>query len=205
MTEHSTNASEYSNNYASDSQDESLIDGIRRREEQALKVLLDRYGGQVHALCLRICTDELEASGIVTEVFWRLWSQVDRFDPARGSICTYLLTMARSRAIDARRTSNSVWQNQLRLLESATHSGNDRLQAPDEQLLRDEHSQEVRLALEQLTKLQRELLHLAFFEGMSHTQMAAILQTPLGTVKTHIRKGLQRLRFLLTELSESGR
>ena len=187
--------------------DDELVAGIRQRDEHALVALIDRYGNQVQAICLRICRDELEASGVVTEVFWQFWCQAERYESVRGSLCSYLLMMARSRSIDARRSSVSASQLCSRLIElsenqNAQHCATS---GPEGQLLRDEYAREVQHALGQLTDLQRTVLELAFFEGMSHTQVASILQTPLGTVKTHIRKALMKLRYLLTELSESGR
>lgn len=187
--------------------DSQLVEGIRRRDEKALAALIDRYGGQVLAVSLRICSDELEASGVVTEVFWQFWCHADRYEPLRGSLCTYLLTMARSRSIDSRRSVACLDRQRSRLMEATVNIGYDKLSdgQPESRLLRDEYTHEVQQALEQLPELQRQVLQLAFFEGMSHQQVATMLQTPLGTVKTHIRKGLLRLRYLLTELSESGK
>lgn len=206
MTEPNFNSAQCRDEFSNVWLDDELVDGIRQRNEEALTVLIDRYGGQVRALCLRICSDELEASGVVTEVFWQFWCQADRFEPARGSICTYLLTMARSRAIDARRSVASFSRQRTQWMEATKYGCEANGEgSPEAQLLRDEYTQEVQQALKQLPDLQRKLLQLAFFDGLTHSQMASLLQTPLGTVKTHIRKGLLRLRYLLTELSESGK
>lgn len=188
-------------------QDNELVEGICQRNEFALVALIERYGSQVQAMALRICRDDLEASGVVAEVFWQFWCQAERYEAVRGSLCSYLLMMARSRSIDARRSSVSASQLRNRLIEVSANNSPQHSAAsgPDWQLLRDEHAREVQQALGQLSELQRSILELAFFEGMSHTQVASILQIPLGTVKTHIRKGLERLRYLLTELSESGK
>lgn len=77
--------------------------------------------------------------------------------------------------------------------------------SPEQRAMSDENAEEVQHALGQLSDLQRQMLQLAFFDGMSHREVASALQIPLGTVKTHIRKGLLRLRFLLSELSQTGK
>ena len=187
--------------------DGELVEGILGRDEQALGALIDRYGGQVLSVALRICSDELEASGVVTDVFWQFWCHADRYQSQRGSLCAYLLTMARSRSIDARRSVACRAKQRSRLMEATANISYEKLSdgQPESRLLRDENTHEVQQALQQLPDLQRQVLQLAFFEGMSHQQVATMLQTPLGTVKTYIRKGLLKLRYLLTELSESGK
>lgn len=170
---------------------------ILQRDEHALAALIDRYGGQVLAVCLRICSDPVEANGAITDVFSHLWHQADSFEPRRGSLRSYLLTLARSRSIDARRSAVLDSSQRTRPIDVAMNSGPIQTavtglvtRLPSDE---DENAQEVQQSLGQLSDQQRSVLHLAFFDGLSHQEVATLLQTPLATVKAHIRMGLQIL------------
>ena len=181
------------------------MESVCRRDELALDAVIRIYGGQVNALCKRICGDELEASGVVSEVFWELWRNASQFQSHRGSLRSYLLTMARSRSLDLYRAVSSQNRKQHKFLEAAMErkpdfSSND---SPEERPINEESSREVHSALSQLPQLQRQALCLAFFDGLSHREVSQKLNMPLGSVKTHIRSGLLKLRRLLASLRES--
>ena len=162
---------------------------------------------KVFAICKNICGDELEANGVVSDVFWEFWRHADLFQSQRGSLRSYLLTIARSRSIDRKRSITSLSRQRSKFIDATVHNANELTPAdsPDHRALRDENAEEVQQALCQLSDLQRRMLQLAFFEGMSHREVSSSLQIPLGTVKTHIRKGLLRLKYLLSELSQTGK
>ncbi|MCC6509138.1 MAG: sigma-70 family RNA polymerase sigma factor [Pirellulaceae bacterium] len=187
--------------------DDELIQLITERDERALVALMNRYGGQVLAVGKRICEDELEANGVASDVFWDFWQHTESYQQCRGSLLAYLLTMARSRAIDRRRSAATFQRKRLAFAE---FKQNDETAAsphisPEQATLQNEHAVEIQQAIGQLTDLQQRALQLAFFDGMSHSEVAHVLQVPLGTVKTHIRRGLLRLRCLLSESdSKSG-
>ncbi len=193
--------------WARDVPDEELVRLICQHDEAALAVLIQRYGGQVQVVCKSICGDELEANGVVSDVFWEFWRHAELFQSQRGSLRSYLLTMARSRSIDRMRSVVSQSRQRSKFIDATVHNAKELSSAdsPERRALSDENAEEVQQALCQLSELQRQTLQLAFFDGMSHREVASTLQIPLGTVKTHIRKGLLRLRFLLSELSQTGK
>lgn len=186
--------------------DEEIVRLICLHDENALSALVQRYGGQVQFVCKSICGDELEASGVVSEVFWEFWRQADLFQAQRGSLRTYLLTMARSRSIDRLRAIAAQARQRSRYMDVVVHSSSSLATTggPEFCVVREENLQEIKEALRQLPDLQRQMLELAFFEGNSHREVAGLMKLPLGTVKTHIRKGLLKLRHLLSELSTTG-
>ena len=187
--------------------DEEIVRLIRLHDEPALMVLIQRYGGQVHTVCKSICGEELETNGVVSDVFWEFWRHAELFESQRGSLRSYLLTMARSRSIDRKRSITSLSRQRSKFIDTKINSNHELAtsDSPDQRALSVEKAEEVQQALCQLSDLQRQMLQLAFFDGLSHREVASSLQIPLGTVKTHIRKGLLRLRYLLSELSQSGK
>jgi RNA polymerase sigma-70 factor (ECF subfamily) len=166
---------------------------IEARDATALGSIYDRYAGLVFTLALRMLRNRSEAEELVEDVFLELWRRSGRFDPARGAPLTYLVTLARSRAIDRRRSMAS--RNRATEPSQADPPGN----APDPPSVAAlaENSQRVQAALAQLEFDYRQAVELAFFDGLTHTQIAQKLNKPLGTVKTYIRQGLIRLRDCL--------
>lgn len=171
---------------------EQLIAALRRHDEGALAELYDRYGHTVYALGLRVTGDTGAAEEIGIDTFWQLWQQIDRYDAGQGSLLTWLLTMARSRALDRLRARAA-------LKRTAVEDPTDVPEAPrpDEIAELRQRRHLVRQALEALSPDQRAALSLAYYEGLSHSQIAARLQEPLGTVKTRIRHALGVLRRTL--------
>ncbi len=202
-----TECSRQAETWAGELPDEEIVRLVCRHDESALAVLIQRYGGQVQTVCKSICSDELEANGVVSDVFWEFWRHAELFQPHRGSLRSYLLTMARSRSIDRMRSVASQSRQRTKFIDATINHSKELSLAdsPEHRAVSDENAEEVQQALCQLSELQRQMLELAFFDGMSHREVASALQIPLGTVKTHIRKGLLRLRFLLSELSQTGK
>jgi RNA polymerase sigma-70 factor, ECF subfamily len=181
--------------------DASLLQAIAQRDESALAEAVRLYGGQVSALCVRICFDDLEASGVVSDVFWELWRAPEKVDLQRGSLRCYLLTMARSRSVDRYRTQASRHRQELKYHESIAsqlekHLTEDSMADFTEQA---ETAAEIRNALARLPRQQSQALSLAFLDGMSHREVAEKLNMPLGSVKTSIRSGLITLKYLLAD------
>lgn len=161
---------------------------------RALEELYDLYVRPVYSLAVRIVRNHADAEDVVQDVFVQAWRQASRFDPARGSIASWLLTMARSRAIDRLRRDRALT---TRIREAAIEPGAGRggiADSPEIEVLVGEETRRVRRALERLPVDQRAALELAYFEGLTHSEIASRLQQPLGTVKTRIRSGLLRLR-----------
>lgn len=184
--------------------DSELMEAIVRRDEGALEELYQRYSGLIYALCLKLLRRPADAQGVTSDVFWELWSRADRFNPNRGEPRTYLVMLARSRAIDFARGMASRAQHEAAAQELRTADVEPRQQAsePAQQMELREQRGRVRLALSRLPASQRQALELAFFEGLTQQQIAARLGAPLGTVKTNIRQGMIRLRNALA--AEAG-
>lgn len=179
--------------------DVSLLHAVARSDEAALSFLYARYRLILFGLLLRILSSREEAEDILQEVFVQVWRRAADFDELRGRPFTWLVTLARSRAID-----------RLRLLRArdrlATAAA---LDAPEEtsdavlDAFRAEQREIVSEALSQLPEEQRRALVLAYFEGLTQTEIAARLGSPLGTVKTRMRSGMIKLRELLSGKIES--
>jgi len=164
-----------------------MVDG----DQNGLAALYDRHGRFVYSLALRIVRDQADAEDVTQDVFVQVWRQADRFDPARGSVVGWMLTITRARAIDVlrRRGTRPASVGDVTAFETS-----DDTPGQDMQIAWAQRSREVRTALESLPLLQRLAVELAFFDGLTHAQIAEQLDVPLGTVKTRVRHGLLRLR-----------
>jgi RNA polymerase sigma-70 factor (ECF subfamily) len=171
---------------------DQIAAALRRRDEGALAQLHDRYGQAVYALALRITGDSGAAEEIGLDAFWQLWQHAERFDASQGTLLNWLLTIARSRAIDRVRARGA--QKRVHA-EDPTDVNNVR---PAEEIVElVERRQLVREAMDTLSADQRMALSLAYYEGLSHSQIAERLHEPLGTVKTRIRQAMGVLRRTL--------
>jgi RNA polymerase sigma-70 factor (ECF subfamily) len=175
-------------------------------DESALAALYDQWADRVHAVAFWILRDADEAEDVVEETFWQAWRTAERYDGRRGAGSTWLTMIARSRALDrlrARRRS-SDWTaapgTASALLDEALPLGTEVPDGPE----RAERSAAVSAALGALPSEQREAVELAFFGGLSHSEIAGRLAEPLGTVKTRIRLAMQKLRQRLAFLQEGG-
>jgi RNA polymerase sigma factor (sigma-70 family) len=173
----------------------AAIAGMARREEPALRAFYDTTVSRVYGLALRITRTTASAEDVVAEVYHQSWRDAGRFDPTRGSALTWLLTMCRSRAIDhlRRRDAAELHEDPESLTEAPFDDAHD----PQNLLLAVERDGALYVALETLTPIQRQMVALAFFRGLSHQEIADHSRMPLGTVKTHIRKALEVLRAAL--------
>ncbi|MEO8268489.1 MAG: sigma-70 family RNA polymerase sigma factor [Aureliella sp.] len=187
--------------------DSQLAIRISQRDESALGEVIGLYGPQVQAVCMRICADLLDAEGVVSQVFWELWNSAHKYDAQRGSLRAYLLTLARSRAIDRERANAALYRKTTAETSVYTIAQSSRVVSEDpcEREIMKERKSEIRQALKQLTVSQQDALELAFFDGLTHPEVAAKLHLPLGTVKTNIRRGLLQLREYLAEMDTRGK
>ncbi len=173
--------------------DESLLRRIQRRDETALEELYDRQSTAVYSLALRIVGDRAAAEDVLSDVFWRVWRRAETFDPRRGSLTAWLLTITRRRALDELRMGarRERWE---RSPDAMGEGPQERAPSPEGEALAGEVQEHVREALSALPPEQRGPIELAYFEGLTHVEIADRLQEPLGTIKTRIRTGMQRLR-----------
>jgi RNA polymerase sigma-70 factor (ECF subfamily) len=186
------------------SDDVVLMQRIARREAEALRALYDRYGRVCLAVCVRILHDRDESEQLLIDVFTEVWERCDRYDASRGAPITYLITLSRSRAIDRVRARKSMSAISLESLGGLLTTS-DKSDGPLDQSLLRERGAIVRAALGKLDDNQRQAVELAFYDGMSHSEIAEKLKRPLGTVKTHIRQGLIRMRDQLRNEWEGRR
>lgn len=175
-------------------EDDDLMQGVARRDPAALVALYDRHGRVAFALAFRVLDDAATAEEAVQDAFLQVWRRAASFDAARGgSVRSWLLTIVHNRAIDARRRrGRSRTDTGLEIAEGA-------LTAPDvwDDVARGLERDEVRVAVDALPEEQRRAVELAYFEGLTHREIAVRTGTPLGTVKGRLRLGLQRLRASL--------
>jgi RNA polymerase sigma-70 factor (ECF subfamily) len=180
-----------------DSVDETaLVEQIARGDGAALRGLYDRCAARAMALARRILSDPQEAEEVVQETFVQVWRQASRFDAARGSPAAWVATIARSRAIDRLRARHAG--DRVRTAAELEDPANEGISRAAGEIAEErELKRRVDAALQALPVEQRRTLELAYFEGLSQSQIAERLGDPLGTVKTRVRLGLSRLATLL--------
>jgi len=166
--------------------DLSLVAGVRARDERAMASLYDRYSSLVYAVALRVLGDTGQAEDVLQEIFMQLWKSPSAFDSARGSMGAWLSVIARNRSIDAlrKRRPETDIEDVVLSVEPNFADAADRGRALSL----------VRGALAAMPQAQRSALELAFFEGLTHTEIASKTGEALGTIKTRIRAGLSALR-----------
>jgi RNA polymerase sigma-70 factor (ECF subfamily) len=153
--------------------------------------LYDRYGRLTYSLIYRIVRDTGIAEDLVQETFLRVWNRAQAFDAARGALGSWLLAVARNRAIDYTRSTSGRMRNALELDETEHPSA---FVDMEKEVLNSDKARRVRQAMEKLNANQRSVIELAYFEGLSQTEMAERMGQPLGTVKTWVRMALRALR-----------
>jgi RNA polymerase sigma-70 factor (ECF subfamily) len=172
-----------------------LIERMARQDQSALAEFYDRYYKLVFSFALKILSCRAEAEEVMLEVFWQVWQQAGQYNRSRGSISAWLIMMARSRAIDRRRARERANGSLLSVEnENINDQALDASIGPEENFYFLERREAVLTVLAEMSDKQRKVIELAYFSGLSQSEIAAQLQEPLGTVKTRIRTGVQILR-----------
>jgi len=171
--------------------DQEVVDRLRNRDPHALAELYDRYGRVVYALILRLVRDAAVAEDLVQETFLRVWNRVHAFDAVRGALGPWLMAVARNRAIDYLRSVAGRERNALEFDETEHPMLFCNMESS---LLKADNTRRVKAAMEKLAPNLRTVVELAYFEGLSQSEMAARTGQPLGTVKTRVRTALKTLR-----------
>jgi RNA polymerase sigma-70 factor (ECF subfamily) len=187
--------------------DSSLVARAAGGDERALGELYDRYGGMAYSLACSIVGEPADAEEVVADAFSQVWRSAAGFDPARGSVAAWLATITRTRALDLVRSR----KRRARVLEDAavvTDEGETlvlapTVESPDRGAELTETSAIVRRSLAELPAPQRRVIELAYFGGLSQSEIAAQLAEPLGTVKTRMRAGMEKLRQALRPVLEA--
>ena len=169
-----------------------LAERLKRRDPQAMADLYDLYGRVAHSLILRIVHDAEIAEDLVQETFLRVWTRAQAFDSERGALGAWLLAVARNRAIDYIRSADGrMARSSYELVEVENPA---LFTNPEKDLLASDRLRRIREALAKLNPNQRTVIELAYFEGLSQTEMAEKIGQPLGTIKTWVRAALKNLR-----------
>lgn len=169
----------------------ALLRQSARGDQQAFAQLYDATAARAYGLAVRVVRDPAQAEEVTQEAFLELWRTASRFDPERGSAVSWVLTIVHRKAVDRVRSAeaagrrDTAYQQEQQVVDhdvtaEAAHSSLE--------------ARRVRAAMDQLTPVQREAIELSFFGGYTHTEVATLLDLPLGTAKTRIRDGLIRLR-----------
>ncbi len=172
--------------------DAELLRRIAQGDEHALGQLYDRFGATIFALASRIVGQQADAEEVTMEAFAQVWRGAATFDAGRGSVAAWLCVIARTRALDLLRSHS----RRQRLVENAALE--PQMDPPENlSVLDEERRQQVETALAALPPAQREAIELAYYQGLSQSEIADRLQQPLGTIKTRVRSGMQKLREVL--------
>ncbi len=183
-------------------EDMELIRQMRSGDERAFTAFYDRFAPGLFSMIYAILHDQKESEDVLQEAFLQMWKRTATYDATRSSLFTWAVMIARHKAIDRLRSR----QRQSRLAEAVASESESFALSPssdwaDNTLARNEERERVRAALSQIGDAQREAIDLAFFGGMTQTQISERLGAPLGTVKARIRRGLLALREVLGGVS----
>jgi RNA polymerase sigma-70 factor (ECF subfamily) len=172
-------------------EERALIARLQRRDPQALAELYDRYGRTVYSLILRVVRDKASAEDLVQETFLRVWNRVHLVNAAKGAVGPWLLAVARNVAIDYLRSSAGRERNAVELDEAGHAPLYGEMEA---EILISDQARRAKAAMDKLAPNYRTVMELAYFEGLSQSEMSVRMGQPLGTIKTWVRAALQCLR-----------
>jgi len=184
--------------FQSKDEERTWMNRIQNGDEKALRLLYNRYKGLLYGLILSILKNREEAEDCLQEVFTQAWEKADQFDSSRGNAYSFLVTMTRNKAID--RTRSRAFKDSEKedhIINDFTLNPESKGNNPHENLELSERASIVRKALKKLTDKQRKVLYVAYFNGMSQSEISDKLDIPLGTVKYRMRQGMIKMKELL--------
>lgn len=174
--------------------DSVLASAVADGDRSSLEFVFQRYGGAVKTMAMRVLRDETLAEDVTQEVFVTFWKAAGKYDPARGALRTFLMTLAHRRAVDMVRSEEARYRREEKVPEDVQPDIED-------QVWQSSLSDTVRSALGELPEPEREAIALAYFGGLSYVEVAKRLDTPEGTVKSRIRSGMRKLSVSLAEVA----
>jgi RNA polymerase sigma-70 factor, ECF subfamily len=180
--------------------DEALMKAVSRRRYDALAELYDRHGKRLRATIDGVVHEEAEADDVLQEIFIQIWEEAARYSPKAGKPLGWMVTIARRRAIDRLRRRQAYSRARERYQKRVTHETSSSTREADEVFMLNDLRHFLKECMRILPRLQREAVELAFFKGLSHREIAAATHAPLGTVKTRLELGLQKLTHALRPL-----
>jgi RNA polymerase sigma-70 factor (ECF subfamily) len=181
--------------------DEDLMQLVRRGEARAFEIVYERHVDAAYSLAYRMCGARGVAEDVIQEAFLALWRSSGRYDRARGSVRTWILGIVHNRAIDALR--RSLVHDRRRSSDEAIEERFEARERTDVEASRREEAASVRAALEELPAEQSRVIELAYFGGFTHSEIADMLEAPIGTIKGRMRLGLEKLRGQLAGIQEA--
>jgi len=185
---------------ARNDEDIRLLEKVVQRDQTSFAALYDRYASLIYTMVLRMVKSTDEAEDLLQEIFMKIWNQAEMFAGSKGSVYTWVVTIARRKAIDRLRSSQnlhkgkSLDEEETVAIPDAAYQMN-----PLTATISAEYEELMRSGLAQLSDDQRAIIELSYYEGYTQAQIATRLDVPLGTVKTRMRQGLIRLRDYLKE------
>ena len=180
---------------------DSLLKRVAAGDVSSMQACMEEYGGLVWSLARRYCASAADAEDAVQEVFISLWENAERFDESKGAEVTFVAMIARRRLIDSERKRHRRERVVDEVKAETPPPGPSPLQQRLEQT---DDARRALEAIEQLSENQRQVLQLAIHQGLTHEEIARATEMPLGTVKTHARRGLMKVRELLAESSKAS-
>jgi RNA polymerase sigma-70 factor (ECF subfamily) len=180
--------------------DEDIMQLVRRGDAAAFEVVYERHANAAFSLAYRMCGSRGAAEDVVQEAFLSLWRSGARYDRMRGSVRTWLLGIVHNRAIDSLR--RSVVHDRRRASDEGIEERFEARERTDVEVARLDEAQEIRVALQGLPPEQSRVIELAYFGGFTQSEIASMLDTPIGTVKGRMRLGLEKMRAQLGGLRE---
>jgi len=181
--------------------DEELLQCIQAQDEQALEILMKRYGSMLRSVVGRMLAIDQDVTDVVEEVFLGIWNQASNFDTSKGRPIGWIITMARRRAIDRVRRRQAYDRAEMRFRIS-TDTGSQHLASDDveEQAAGADTAAKFVELISQLPEAQQQVVHMAFYQGLSQREIAKETGIPLGTVKTRLELGVKKLRVAVCAL-----
>lgn len=179
--------------------DEDLMQLVRENDSAAFAVIYERHSNAAYSLAFRMCGKRGAAEDIVQEGFLSLWRSAARYDRTRGSVRTWVLGIVHNRAIDALR--RSVVRDRGQISDEGIEEHLEAPERTDQEVGRRDEAREIRAVVEGLPDEQSRVIELAYYGGFTHSEIAAMLETPIGTVKGRMRLGLEKMR---TQLGAAG-
>lgn len=180
--------------------DETLMEAVSRRRQDALAELYDRHGTRLRATIDGVVHEGSETDDVLQEIFIQIWKEADRYSPKAGKPLGWMVTIARRRAIDRLRRRQAYSRVRERYQERVMREVPNTPRETDDVFVLSDLHRFLKDCMRVLPRLQREAVELAFFKGLSHSEIAAATHAPLGTVKTRLELGLQKLTHALRPL-----
>ncbi|MFN7933760.1 MAG: sigma-70 family RNA polymerase sigma factor [Bryobacteraceae bacterium] len=176
-----------------------LVERLKRREGSAMGELYDRYGKLVYSVILRMVREQSVAEDLTQEAFLRVWNRVQFFDAEKGALGPWILAVARNRAIDHLRSAANRMSGKSTDIDAPIEHPEAFINL-ERDIINSDHARVLRLAMSKLSDKQREVIELAYYEGLSQSEMAERMNQPLGSVKSWVRTALKILRSELEEV-----